>query len=497
VNDTGCRSPLRRFNLALRLNLALLLIGMVILVTGCFSPEAKPILTPSKERFGALKKSLADLRGLPPKLDFEIARFAGDISQPIPAFSDNGAIAEIERAYKQLGLLSANDDFKTELEKFHRLERLIVYDSARERLLIAADSAKLGGELKPPYDRAATELPVAIGIVHALQQQHFQWQEKIDRTPAGDTRLAYRAIAGGDALLTALAHASNGNLAAPGHLAAARQVARQIEMMARSLPVFLRNQLIFPLREGSDFVAWAIKAQGRDGLNTLYANPPYTTAQILHPEKYFLTPQSPQRFFPAGLLRQMAAPALVEQSLGEFLLRGLLERENSSAASRQIAAGWRGDQIFSFAGKSFQTTAWYSSWGSGPEAAAFQRAFQTVAEQRHRMRLRRGAGRDDETLFADARGGGFALARKDSIVLYLVTSPDRLAAAAEAAWQDLEVDIAPEALRFDSAHGPAQLSLSKKYWPASFLTLPSRSSFSRCACTENSATRLSAGETST
>lgn len=462
MNDPGCRSPLRR------LSLALLLIGMVISLTGCFSPEAKPILTPSKERVGALKKSLADLRGLPPKQDFEIALFAGDISQPIPALSDNGAIgvqaiAELERAYKQVGLLSANDDFKTDLEKFHRLERLIIYDSARERLLIAADSAKLGSELKPPYDRAATELPVAIGIVHALQQQHFQWQEKIDRTLAEDTRLAYRAIAGGDALLTALAHASNGDLAAPGHLAAARQIARQIEMLARGLPTFLRNQLIFPLREGSDFVAWAIKAKGRDGLNALYTNPPYTTAQILHPENYFLTPQSPQRFFPAGLLRQMAAPALVEQSLGEFLLRGLLESENSLAASRQIAAGWRGDQLFSFAGKDFQTTAWYSSWGSGGEAAAFQRAYQTVAEKRHRMGLRRNTGKDDESFFAHTRDrGGFALARHDNIVLYLISSPDRLAATAGAAWKDLEVDTAPEGLPFDSARGPAQLSLSKR-----------------------------------
>ena len=138
-----------------------------------------------------------------------------------------------------------------------------------------------------------------------------------------------------------------------------------MELLARALPTFLRNQLVLPLREGSDFVAWAIKAKGRDGLNALYANPPSSTAQILHPEKYYLTPQPPQRFFPAGLLRHMAVPTLFEQSLGEFLLRGLLETENSLALSSQIAAaGWRGDQLFAFAGKSIQTTAWYRSWGS-------------------------------------------------------------------------------------------------------------------------------------
>ena len=488
-----------------RLSHVLLLFGLLnpAFIAGCFAPESKTIPAPSRERFSEIKKNVATLRGLQPKPDFEIAAQFLAISQLAANADSAGAIstvplAQLERAYKQLGLLSANDDFKTELENFHRLERLISYDSAKEQILIAADTARLGSELPAPYERGATELPLAIAIVLALQQQHFQWQEKISGTFTDDTRLAYRALAGGDALLTALAYITDGNLAAPGHHTAARQIARQMEILARRLPTFLRNQLILPLREGSDFVAWAIKAKGRDGLNALYANPPSSTAQILHPEKYYLTPQPPQRFFPAGLLRHMAVPTLFEQSLGEFLLRGLLETENPLVLSRQIAAGWRGDQLFAFAGKSFQTTAWYSSWGSGHEAKAFQRAFQTVAEKRHRMRLRRGAGKDDETLFADSRDrGGFALARHDNIVVYLISSPDRLAASAEAAWQDLEVDTAPEGWRFDSARGPAQLSLSKRKRPASFLTLPSRSSFSRCACTENSATRLSAAETST
>jgi hypothetical protein len=73
------------------------------------------------------------------------------------------------------------------------------------------------------------------------------------------------------------------------------------------------------------------------------------------------------------------------------------------------------------------------------------------------------AGNDDELLSADTRDRrGFALARKDNIVLYLVTSPERLTDTAEAAWQDLAVEAEPEVLRFDFARGPAQLSLRKR-----------------------------------
>ena len=464
MNDAAPRLSPRRSEHALQL---IGLLGFAALVA-CVSPDLKTGLTPSKERFSEIKSSVGDLRGLAVKRDFGIESRPLD-KFPVTASTDDGddvgslPIAQLEHAYKQLGLLGASDDFTVAREKYRRLERLIYYDSATDRLLIATDAGALGARLTAPYTRATTELPVAMGIVYALQEQHFQWQEKINRTNIEDARLAYRAIAGGDALLTALAHASNGTLSAPGHLAAARQVSLQLARLASDLPPFLRSQLILPLVEGSDFVAWAAKVKGRDGLNALYANPPYAMAQILHPEKYYLVAQTPQRFFPAGLIRRMEMPALFEQSIGEYLLRGLLETENSQAASSQIAAGWRGDQLFSFADNGFQTIAWYTAWDSPAEAAAFQRAFQTVVEKRQRLRLGRSAGEDGEMFVTNTQyRGSFALARKDNLVLYLVTSTARLAATVEAAWTDLLVESEPEVLRFDFARGPAQLSLIKR-----------------------------------
>jgi hypothetical protein len=444
------------------------LIGLLSLATlvACLPPDSKPFLTPSKERFSEIKKSVAGLRGLVPKRDFGIDSLSAEQISFAPSLVHSETIgvmplAQLDRAYKQLGLLKADDDFRLALRKYHRLERLIYYDIATDRLLIAAEAGTLGASLGALYTRATTELPVTAGVVVALQEQHFQWQEKINQTVVEDARLAYRALAGGDALLTALAHASDGNLSAPGHLQAARQIGSQMAGLARDLPPFLRSQLTFPFGEGSDFVAWAVKAKGRDGINALYANPPHTTTQILHPEKYYLAAQTPQRFFPAGLFRLMQSSALFEQSFGEYVLRSLLEPDNSLPSASQIAFGWRGDQLFSFDNSGFQTTAWYSVWGSTAQAAAFQRAFQTVAEKRQRIRLRSRKG--DDTLLANTRDrGSFALARKDDIVVYLVSQTSRLAATIEAAWKDLVVDAEPEILRFDSARGADQLSLSKR-----------------------------------
>src|SRR6185295_12605226 len=85
----------------------------------------------------------------------------------------------------------------------------------------------------------------------------------------------------------------------------AGKFALELEKSAAGLPDYLRHRLLFPYREGSQFALWALKAKGWQGVNALYANPPLSTAQILHPEKYFAQPDAPSDFLPAGLIRAM------------------------------------------------------------------------------------------------------------------------------------------------------------------------------------------------
>lgn len=436
----------------------------IILLAGCWAPQSRSLPVPSQDAFNEIKNSVAQLRGLAPKRDFQIEARAAAFAQASATAATISVmpVAQLERAYKQLGLLGANDDLKASLEQFHRLENLIYYDANADKLLVGAESGALGRELGPAYERGAAHLPLNLGIVQALQAQHFGWQEKIHGTVILDARSAYRALAGGDALLSALAYASDGNFNAPSHRQAARQVARQMARLAHGLPEFLRQQLTFPLREGSDFVAWAYKAKGLNGVNALYANPPFTSGQILHPEKYFLAPLPPQSFFPAGLFREQQAAASVEQSLGELAIRSLLSGEHAPALAAQVAAGWRGDQLFSFGESGDQSTVWYSAWGSATEAAAFQRAFLVVAEKRQRMRPRPTPELGEGALLAQSRRGGYALQSKENIVVYVASSAEKVRAVAASAWRDLEVEALPSALRFDSARGPAQLSLTSR-----------------------------------
>ena len=140
-----------------RTNSARTLLGLLSFaaVVSCFSPGRETFLTPSKDRFSEIKKSVVDLRGLVLKRDIEIDVRATDRSLSGGRLDDTGAggaipITQLEHAYKQLGLIGAREDFKTELDKFHRLEQIVYYNGANARLTITADAAALGAQLTAP-----------------------------------------------------------------------------------------------------------------------------------------------------------------------------------------------------------------------------------------------------------------------------------------------------------------------------------------------------------
>ena len=198
---------------------------------------------------------------------------------------------------------------------------------------------------------------------------------------------------------------------------------------------------------------WALKSRSWPGVNALYTNPPVSTAALLHPEKYFISAQRPLRFFPAALFSQANENLVVEQSLGEYLIRALLAGDSDAESAGEIAAAWRGDQLFTFQQSAQLETIWYSAWTSPQQAAQFQLAYKSLLERRQRIRFDdpsalpmplslSGRTRDNRGVWLQAR---------DSIVLLLSGIPmERLRERVDAAWRDLEIDTDPAGIRFDS-----------------------------------------------
>ncbi len=443
---------------------------LVTLLTGCSGSDTNAINPTTSASFNALKQSVAEIRGLPFTRDVTIDE---DFPEPRDSGSDRNVndeyagqpIPQIERVYKRLGLLGESTDLARALTEFSRLQRLTFYDMQRQAIRLAPSSAQLGRALAQEGGPNAEKVPVVLALTQALQDQHFGWHERIKLIALEDRKLTFRGLAQGDAVLTALSYlAGTPRIThwAEQEPAIGRLVV-EIEKLGADLPEFLRRKLVFPYRDGTEFVQWAHAAKGWDGVNALYADPPLSTAQIIHPEKYFRQRQDPLVINPVGLAEQIKETALFEQTLGESVIQLILSAGPARTEAAQLASGWRGDHLAAYPDGDNLNTIWFSAWETDERAAGFMRAYQSVLEQRHGLHFEAIAGHP-ETVKADFRGGrSTLLQRKGSLVLLV----DDLASTkalefAEQAWTDLEVNPEITKIPFDFAKNQSQWSSNRR-----------------------------------
>lgn len=281
---------------------------------------------------------------------------------------------------KLQGLLPAEMDYGGFVTKLLAEQVAGFYDHIRKELHIAA---WLPVFLQEPV--------MAHEIFHAVQDQEWGGGKLIDsKTYTHDAVLAHAALLEGDATvvmfnyqqlgagtdITQSAFAVNG-IAASLPL---QMASPQFPIMAVA-PDYLKQSLIFPYQQGLLFVA-AMRRAGMswDDVRKIYADPPASTEQILHPEKYH-----PQRDTPSVV----TVPALGwagytrnwDSTAGEFHHRQLLLERLPLAEAIAAATGWDGD--FTAVEEGPKPVAYtYSTWDSPAEAAAFEKALQQMQTRR-------------------------------------------------------------------------------------------------------------------
>ncbi len=121
-------------------------------------------------------------------------------------------------------------------------------------------------------------------------------------------------------------------------------------IQAQQPPDFVKLDLGFPYQQGLSFVKSIFDLGGWDGVNGLYANPPASSEQILHPEKY-AAGEGPQVLSDnsAGSALGSGWTPLGTGTLGEWSTYLLLSHGAQATAhipeeqAASAAAGWGGD----------------------------------------------------------------------------------------------------------------------------------------------------------
>jgi hypothetical protein len=246
-----------------------------------------------------------------------------------------------EVALRKLGLVPQGFEYRSFVVKL-LTEQVAGYYDPKAQQFYLADWLELEGQ-KPV---------MAHELTHALQDQHFNLR-RFEQWPKGDadSELAAHALIEGDATLAMTLYMAKNPLVALAFIRSVASTQTSSEQIQKA-PRALRESLVFPYQEGSEWATQVYKRGGWSLVSEAYKQLPQSTEQILHPEKYFV------REAPVKVTLPELRPVLGQNWKrldadvnGEWSYYLILDEFlKDSIESRRAAAGWAGDRYALYQG---------------------------------------------------------------------------------------------------------------------------------------------------
>lgn len=275
---------------------------------------------------------------------------------------------------------------------------LLPDDANLEQLLVDLNGSAVAAYYRPDTGKmyiidtgqpfgAAERMYVSHEYTHALQDQHFQiGDNRITDISEGDAALAQLSVIEGDATTLMIMWARE-NLSFEELLGILLgSLTGTDQQLLDSMPDILKRQLTFPYDEGMTFATELQKNGGWDAVNEALQNPPPSTEQIIHPEKYTAhePPIDVELADPTADLGGGGWQQVYKDTFGELNMQmfaaggeepevpipGLPPGEWPHAA---VAAGWGGDRIGMWERDESGSwaIAWRTAWDTKADADEF------------------------------------------------------------------------------------------------------------------------------
>ena len=189
-------------------------------------------------------------------------------------------------------------------------------------------------------------------LTHALEDQHFQLEPWLKAArPNDDAELAREAVLEGSAtaaMVDYLLREQGMNMSFmnmpefdPSMLLGDLEVSPSL----KKAPLFIKDSLIFPYFAGMNFTAAALKPSGWNSIGKVFANPPASTQQILHPALY-KSGHLPERVQLPSVEAKLGKPwkKLDDNLMGEFGWLEVFKQFLGDERAKPLAAAWEGDR---------------------------------------------------------------------------------------------------------------------------------------------------------
>ena len=392
-------------------------------------------------KFDQIVAETAKLRGLPVKKEIvqdhltrqELEeRLRDDLATDYPP----DEIAADDRALEAFGLIPEKTDLGQLVLALYTEQIAGFYDPETDEMYVIGDGKRLSAEDEFTYSHE---------IIHALQDQSFDLeavQAPVEDGTNDDQATAIVAMVEGDAVLGSVEYV----LAHPVLAGKLALVQSPDSPQFDSAPPVISQSLLFPYTTGQAFVAALREDGGWDAVNAAYADPPDTTEQVMHPEKYL------KRDDPTPVTLPSLASALgtgwtkaEENNFGEFqtavLLSDLKAGEGFDAAggaalpveAMTAAAGWDGDRYAVWAKGGDDVVVWQSVWDSADDATEFSQAMQAHDAKRFDSTWE---GESPDDIALETAGTVARIVQHDETVTYVLAPTLKLADAAIAGLPD-------------------------------------------------------------
>lgn len=222
---------------------------------------------------------------------------------------------------------------------------------------------------------AWAERTLAHEVTHLIQSEHFEISEREKH----DEKQAWSALIEGDAELTAGKYVEEIKAEPLPKTSGAPAVGYVLPAYASSSDDFpIMRILYFPYDYGEDFVKTLFDEGGWNSVNQAYQDPPATTEQVMHPEKYF------SKENPADVEKiSLSLPGwrqVRDDRFGEHFVLVVLDAWISSEEAEEAAEGWGGDRFAYYEKNDQYLFVWKISWDSEKDALEFHDAWTRMME---------------------------------------------------------------------------------------------------------------------
>jgi hypothetical protein len=309
-----------------------------------------------------------------------------------------------EKAYKALDLIAADVDLIEAFSAFATSQVAAFYEPDTKRIYVLDDLREMMIEMAPgvPAEMAAAMIEpmitntLAHEFTHALQDQHFDLNRLIDASKHDDDMaLAVHALIEGDAMIAGtavmLGSAAQALAMSPDAAAMSAMGATLTPGLAEA-PAIFRESLLFPYVNGWVFSLRIAKDEGFAAIDRALRDPPISTEQVLHPEKY-LAREAPLAVGLPELEGVVSERLIGANVMGELQTRILLGGSPDAIAA---AEGWGGDAYAVFEAAAGEGDlldrlrfVWVTVWDTEADAEEF--AIEYAAQVRRRAHGRTGS----------------------------------------------------------------------------------------------------------